>query len=128
MAKERNVALYIIFFEILIDLGESALDKNYASLWFTWLGWVGVSSLLFVTYNKTGDVVPLFVGGVSIIGLFFIIVAMIRKVFDHLVDKYNDNGLAIFFVFIYLAVSISLSIGLMYSIIKSTEITVPCTF
>jgi len=125
MAKERNVALYIIFFEILIDLGESALDKNYASLWFTWLGWVGVSSLLFVTYNKTGDVVPLIVGFVSIIGLFFMILAMIRKVFDYLLDKYNGKGLAILFVFIYLVVSTFLSIGLMYSIIKSTGITMP---
>lgn len=115
-----NKSIAVIFFQILIDLGELALDKKHANLWFSWLGWLGVTSLLFVIHDKTGDVVPLVIGIVSGVSLFFIALAMTRKVFNYLVGKYRDNGLAISISLIFLVVNAVFSVGLVLSIIKAS--------
>jgi len=119
-----NKSIAVIFFQILIDLGELALDKKYANLWFSWLGWLGVTGLLFVIYDKTSDVVPLVIGIVSGVSLCFIALAMIRKVFNYLVGKYRDNGLAISISLIFLVVNTVFSIGLILSIIKASGVSV----
>ena len=119
-----NKSIAVIFFQILIDLGELALDKKYVNLWFSWLGWLGVTSLLFVIYDKTSDVVPLVIGIVSGVSLFFIALAMIRKMFNYLVGKYRDNGLAISISLIFLVVNTVFSIGLILSIIKASGVSV----
>ena len=119
-----NKSIAVIFFQILIDLGELALDKKYANLWFSWLGWLGVTSLLFVIYDKTSDVVPLVIGIVSGVSLFFIALAMIRKMFNYLVGKYRDNGLAISISLIFLVVNTVFSVGLILSIIKASGVSV----
>jgi len=119
-----NKSIAVIFFQILIDLGELALDKKYANLWFSWLGWLGVTGLLFVIYDKTSDVVPLVIGIVSGVSLCFIALAMIRKVFNYLVGKYRDNGLAISISLIFLVVNTVFSVGLVLSIIKASGVSV----
>ncbi|QUM77029.1 hypothetical protein HWV00_12700 [Moritella sp. 24] len=114
----------MLSFQILVDLGELALDKKYINLWFSWLWWLGTTSLLFVIYDKTSHFIPLVIGIVSATSLFFIALAMMQKVFNYLVGKYRDNGLAISISFIFLVINLVLSIGFILSMTKAFGVSI----
>jgi len=82
-------------FNKLVDYGEKFLDKGIAHLWFSWIEWVGLTALLFIAFDKADSIIALVAGIFSILVLFFVALASIRKVFGYYLIKDKQNKWAI---------------------------------
>ncbi len=53
--------------DVGIELVEKSIQRGYIQAWFSWLGWVTVSSVIFVLGSKAQSLPVQALGGVSIV-------------------------------------------------------------
>lgn len=54
------------WFDIAIDLVDELIKKGYVQAWFSWLGWVTMSSIIYVLGNHAQSFIVQFLGGLSL--------------------------------------------------------------
>jgi hypothetical protein len=71
----------------MVRLGGYLNNRGYVKAWFTWLEWVGLTTILFIAHDKVKSICALIAGIVSAILLFFVAIAAIEKEVTTLVEK-----------------------------------------
>lgn len=73
------------WFDVSMDIVDGAIRKGYVQAWFSWLGWVTVSSVLYVLGSKAGSL------EVQVLGIVSIIVTLLAGLVG--VEKLRDDWL-----------------------------------
>ena len=58
-------------FNKLSDYVEKLIKTGYVSAWFTWLGWIAVTAVIFTVARSTNTLVMYVVGVISLLLIFF---------------------------------------------------------
>lgn len=109
-------------FNKLVDYGEVFLDKGIAHLWFSWIEWVGLTALLFIAFDKADSVIALIAGMFSILVLFFVALASIRKIFGFYLVKDKQNKWAIFAAIVLVFTGPMLAFSLIAAVLEAAGV------
>lgn len=77
------------FLDVGINIVDSAIRKGYLQAWFTWLGWVTGSSLIYVLGSNAHSFVVQAIGGLSIVATLLAGLVGLERLRD---DWFQSNG------------------------------------
>ena len=74
-------------FNRLVLIADMALKHGIPQAWFSWLGWVGLTALLFTAAKATNSVGLLLAAAFSVVVLFFVGLAGAERLMDLITEK-----------------------------------------
>lgn len=72
--------------DVAIDLVEKSLEKGYVQAWFSWLGWLTMSSIIYAFGSKADSFVVQALGAVSIMVTFVAGLVGVERLRDDWLD------------------------------------------
>ena len=85
-------------FNAAVNLAHRMIDNGYARAWFSWIEWIGLTMFILLAAKKIESYLLFFVGGISLVMLFFVALAGIERAFDDIFPRRKRAKSSLIFV------------------------------